>query len=466
MALKFYNTLTKKKEEFKSIKKGKVSVYCCGPTVYWYQHIGNLRTYVNEDILRRILEHDGYKVTHIINVTDVGHLTSDTDEGEDKLMKALKREGLPLTEKAMLKLADKYFDEFKEDFKRLHILMPTKWTKATEHVKDMIDLIKKIEANGYTYKTSVGLIYDTSKFKDYTKLARLKIKDLEQGTRTEKDSERKNKTDFALWITNQPNHIMQWESPWGRGFPGWHIECCAMSIKYLGEQFDIHCGGKEHIPVHHTNEIAQAEAATGKKPWVNYWVHNEWLVLKDGKMSKSKGTFYRVADLITKGYDPLAYKYLCFTAHYRTPLTFSWDAIDAAKTAFNRLKEKVIEIKENLESKPNKNSYKNDFFKAVNNDLNMPQAISVLWALLKDDELGNKEKYDLLLEFDQIFGFGIKDFKKEKISLDKDIEELIRKREEARKNKDFATADKIRDKLKEKGIILEDTKEGVKCKKV
>jgi cysteinyl-tRNA synthetase len=466
MVLKIYNTLTRKKEEFQPIKKDQVGLYCCGPTVYWYQHIGNLRTYVNEDVLRRILVHDKYKVNHIINITDVGHLTSDADEGEDKLVKALKREKLPLTKEAMLKLANIYFDEFKKDFKRLHILKPYKWTKATEHVKEMIELIKKIEENGYAYKTNVGLIYDTSKFKDYKKLGKLNLQQLEEGARGEKDPERKNPSDFALWITNQPNHIMQWPTPWGKGFPGWHIECCAMSIKYLGEQFDIHCGGKEHIPIHHTNEIAQAEAATGKHPWVKYWMHNEWLVLKDGKMSKSKGTFYRVSDLIEKGYDPLAYRYLCFTAHYRTPLTFSWEALDAAETAYSRLKEKVIEIKNNLKSKENKNNYEEDFFSAVNDDLDMPKALSILWALLKDDQLGNKEKYDILLKFDKILGFGFKDMKEEKIEVSEEIKSLVEEREKARKEKDFKKADEIRDKLKEKGYIVEDSKQGPRIKKI
>ncbi len=462
MPLKLYNTLTRKREIFKPIKKTEVGVYCCGPTVYWYQHIGNMRTFIFEDVLVRTLLYNGFKVKNVINITDVGHLTSDADVGEDKLVKALKREGLPLTKTAMLKLANKYFAEFKQDFKRLNILSPNVWCKATEHIKEMIDLNKRIEKNGYTYKTSVGLIYDTSKFKNYAKLGRLNLEKLEQGARGKKDPERKNISDFALWITNQPNHVMLWDSPWGKGFPGWHLECAAMSMKYLGEQFDIHCGGKEHIQVHHTNEIAEAEAATGRK-WVNYWLHPEWLIIPEGKMSKSKGEFTIVADLIEKGYDPLAFRYFCFSAHYRTPLTFTWEALDAAKATYEAFKNRIIEVKENPISKPKKNKYDGDFAKAVNDDLNMPIAMSVVWNLIKDKELGNKEKYALLLDFDKVLGFDIKNFKR--AELDKDIQELINEREKARKAKDFKRADEIRNKLKEQGILLEDTPKGVRWKK-
>ena len=451
---------------FKPIKAGKVGLYCCGPTVYWYQHIGNMRTYVFEDILKRVLVHNKYKVNHVINVTDVGHLTSDADEGEDKLIKAIKREKLPLNSKSMLVIADKYLKEFQEDFKRLNILSPDHWTKATEHVKEMVELNKKIEKNGYAYKTKVGLIYDTGKFKDYAKLGKLNLEQLEQGARVEKDPERKNPSDFALWITNQPNHIMLWDSPWGKGFPGWHIECCAMSIKYLGEQFDIHCGGKEHIQIHHSNEIAQAEGATGKKPWVKYWLHAEWLVLPSGKMSKSKGSFTTISNLIEKGYDPLMFKYLCFTAHYKSPLTFSFEALDAAKNSFLTLKRNIIDIKNNLKSCKKKNGYEKNFFEYLDDDLNVPKAMSVLWAVVRDKDIGNKEKYDLLLEFDKVLGFGFKDFKEEKVKVSSDIEKLIKEREEARLEKDFEKADKIRDDLKKKGIILEDSSEGVKWRKV
>jgi len=463
MALKLYNTLTRKKEEFKPIKKGSVGLYCCGPTVYWHQHIGNLRTYIFEDILKRVLMYNGFKVMHVINVTDVGHLTSDADVGEDKLLKALKREGLPLTQEAMLKLADKYFGEFKKDFERLNIIMPDVWCKATEHVPEMIELVKKIEKNSYTYSTSVGLIYDTSKFKDYAKLGRLNLEEIKKGARGKEDPERKHPSDFALWISNQPNHIMLWDSPWGKGFPGWHLECAAMSMKYLGEQFDIHCGGKEHIQVHHTNEIAEAEAATGKK-WVNYWLHAEWLVIPKGKMSKSKGEFFTVSNLVERGYDPLAYRYFCYTAHYRTPLTFSWEALDSAKAAYDNFKNRIIEMKEDLSSKQKDNKYKEQFTEAINDDLNIPVAMSVVWNLIKDKELGNKEKYRLLLDFDKVLGFDIQDFKRAEIS--DDFQKLVDEREAARKAKDFKKADELRDKLKDMGIVLEDTPQGVRWKRV
>lgn len=462
MALKIYNTLSREKEEFVPITPGFVGMYCCGPTVYWHQHIGNLRTYLFEDVFKRVLLYDKFKVKHVINLTDVGHLTSDADVGEDKLIKALKREGMPFTKDAMFKLANMYADEFKKDLKKLNILSPDVWCKATEHVPEMIELIKRIEKNGYTYKTSVGLTYDTFKFKDYAKLGRLNLEQLKEGARGKEDPERKNPSDFALWITNQPNHILLWDSPWGKGFPGWHIECSAMSIKYLGEHFDIHCGGADHIPIHHTNEIAQSEGATGKK-WVNYWVHGEFLVLEKGKMAKSSGDFITLATLIEKGYDPLAYRYFCFTAHYKTPLSFSWESMDSAKNSFDNFRNRIIEIKENLVSKPKKNDYKKKFAEAVNDDLNMPVALSVVWNVIKDQELGNKEKYALLRNFDKVLGFNLKDFKRMDINVD--VQHLVDERESARKAKDFKSADKIRDELKSKGIILEDTPQGVRWKR-
>ena len=467
MVLRFYNTLTRKKEEFKEIVPGQVGLYCCGPTVYWHQHIGNLRTFVFEDVLKRVLVYNGFKVKHVINVTDVGHLTSDADDGEDKLVKALKREGLPLTKESMLKLSDIYFTEFKEDINKLNIISPDVWCKATEHVEEMKQLIERIEQNGYVYKTSVGLIFDTAKFNKYAELGRLKLDEQEEGARGKKDDERKRPSDFALWLMNQPNHIMQWESKWGKGFPGWHIECSAMSMKYLGEQFDIHCGGKEHISVHHTNEIAQSEGATGKK-WVNFWLHAEWLVVPDGKMSKSKGSFHTVNDLIKKEYDPLAFRYLCFTAHYKKPLTFSWEAMDAAKNSYENFKNRIIEIKVDMHSNVDVglfDKYKKEFKSAINDDMNLPIAMSVAWAVMKDGKLGNKEKYDLLLNFDSVFGFGITSFKKEKVELTDEQMVLVKQREDARKNKDWELSDKIRDQLLEQGIKLVDSSEGNKIEK-
>ena len=298
MILKLYNTLTRKKEVFKPIRKGEVGMYTCGPTVYWYQHIGNLRTYIFSDILKRVLIYNGYKVKQVMNVTDVGHLTSDSDEGEDKIEKAAKKEG-----KKAQDIADFYLKIFKEDFKKLNISEPDIWCRATKHIKEQIELIKKLEKKGFTYKTSDGVYFDTSKLKDYSKLARLKIENLQAGKRVA-IGEKKNKTDFALWkFSKQPGKRQQeWKSPWGIGFPGWHIECSAMSSKYLGKQFDIHTGGEDHIPVHHTNEIAQSEAAFGKKPWVKFWIHGAYLTFSGEKMSKSKGAIATISDLENQRY--------------------------------------------------------------------------------------------------------------------------------------------------------------------
>ncbi len=455
--LKLYNTLTRKKEEFKPLKKGHVGIYSCGPTVYWYQHIGNLRTYIFSDILKRILIYNGYKIKHVMNITDVGHLTSDADTGEDKMVKALRREGLPLTKESMLKLAKKYTDVFKEDFKKLNIIEPNIWSKATEHIKDMIELIKKIEKNNYTYKTKVGLIFDTSKFEDYTKLGRLKLKELKKGIRVKTDPKRKNLSDFALWITNQPKHLMQWLSPWGRGFPGWHIECSAMSMKYLGNTIDIHTGGEEHIPVHHTNEIAQSEAATGKK-FVRYWLHARWLIFKGEKMSKSKGEIYTISALEKKKYSSLDYRYFCLTAHYRTQLEFSYKNLSAAKNAYQRLKNFISEIKN--DKKINRKYFK-EFEEAINDDLDMPKALTILWKLVRDKKATGK--IQTIKKIDQIFSLNL--LKKEKIKIPEKIKKLVQEREQERKKKDFKKADKIREQIKKRGYIIEDTSKGPKIKK-
>ncbi|RLE47067.1 cysteine--tRNA ligase [Candidatus Woesearchaeota archaeon] len=463
-SLKLYNTLHRKEEVFRPIEDNKVRMYCCGPTVYDFAHIGNLRTYVFEDVLKRVLLFNKFEVLHVMNLTDVGHLVSDAEEGEDKLVKAIKREGLPLTKESMLKIAGKYTKAFKEDIKRLNIIEPDIWCKATEHIPEMIELIKRIEKNNYTYKTSVGLMFDTSKFKYYAELGRLKLEQLRPGKKTLSDPERRNPSDFALWITNQPKHVMLWDSPWGRGFPGWHIECSAMAIKYLGEQFDIHCGGVDHINVHHTNEIAQAEAATGKHPWVRFWLHGEFLTINKEKMAKSKGAFFILQDLVDKGFDPLVFRYFCFSAHYRSHLNFDFEALTAAKNAFEHLKDRVLDFKENQSSNPTANSYSEDFLNAVNDDLDMPKALSVLWAVVKDSGLGNKEKYDLILEFDKVFGLGLDKLEREKLS--PELMELIKERERARKEKDWKKADELRDELKKKGIIVEDSPDGTKWKKV
>jgi len=465
MVLKLYNTLTRKKEVFKPIKKDFVGMYSCGPTVYWYQHIGNMRYALFVDLLKRILAYDDYKIKHVMNITDVGHLTSDADEGEDKMVKAIRREGLKLNKESMLVIAKKYTDIFLNDIKKLNVVLPDVMPKATEHIKEMIEVIKKIEKKGYAYKTSVGLIFDTSKFKDYGKLAKLNPEEMKFGERVEVDPERKNPTDFALWITNQPNHIMQWDSPWGKGFPGWHIECSAMSWKYLGEQFDIHTGGEEHIPVHHTNEIAQSETAFGKKPWVKYWLHLRWLKLKGGKMSKSLGNVYTLSNLEEKGFSPLSFRYLCLLTHYRKPLEFSFESLEMAQNSYERLKNIVLNL--DRSQKKNKKNIENaakQFLEIINEDLDSSRGLSFLWEILRDERLSDSEKYELAEEFDKVLGLNLG--KEEKIKIPENVMNIIDEREEARKNKEWKKSDELRDKIKKLGFAIDDTKEGYKIRKV
>lgn len=476
--LKLYNTLSGKKEEFRpifakaakgrAIKDKKVGMYNCGPTVYDFATIGNFRTYIFEDILRRVLEYNSYKVKEVMNITDVGHLTSDADVGEDKMLQALKREGKKITKEAMLELAQYYTKVFKKNMKRLNILEPHIWAKASEHIEEQIELVKKLEERGYTYQTGVGVIFDTSKLDDYGKLANIDPKELKVGARTEEDPERKNPTDFALWITNQPKHIMQWDSPWGRGFPGWHLECSAMSMKYLGDHFDIHTGGVDHIPVHHTNEIAQSEAATGKK-FVNYWLHGEFLLVDGGKMSKSLGNFYTLKDIAEKGFDPLAFRFFTLSAHYRSKLNFTWQAMESAQEGFDKLKGEVRHIlreksrKQKIKNTKNQ-KYKEKFLEAINDDLNMPKAVALLWGAVKSKELSNKDKYKLVLDFDKVFGLGLAEIKLPKIP--KEIEKTVKEREKARKNENWAKADELRDELAGRGWEVEDTSEGPVVKKI
>jgi len=451
--LKLFNTLTRKKETFKPIKKGEVGMYNCGPTVYWYQHIGNLRTYIFSDVLKRVLEFDGYRVKQVMNVTDVGHLTSDADEGEDKIEKAAKKEG-----KRAGDIADYYWKIFRENFKKLNIEEPNIWCKATEHIKEQIALIKKLEEKGYTYKTSDGIYFDTSKLKDYGKLARLKIENLQAGKRIGL-GEKKNKTDFALWKFSDKPGIRQqeWEAFGRMGFPGWHIECSAMSMKYLGEHFDIHTGGEDHIPVHHTNEIAQSEAATGKK-FVNYWLHGAFLMSKGEKVSKSKGGLYTIAELEELGFKPLDYRYLCLSAHYRTQLDFSLDNLKNAQNSLERLKNIISEIKN--DKKENK-SYLDEFEKAINDDLDMPSALQILWKLVRDEKAEGKIK--TIKKMDEVLGLNL--LKKEKLEIPSDIKKLADEREKARKKKDWKLSDSLREKIRKKGWQIDDSEERYKIRK-
>ena len=468
MELKLFNSMGRKKEVFVPLKDKEVGMYCCGPTVYQYAHIGNLRTYVFEDILRRVLEFNGFKVKHVMNITDVGHLTSDADTGEDKIEVSAMKE-----KKNAWEIAEFYTKAFFEDTQKLNILKPTIVCKATDHIQEMIELILKLEKKGYTYTIDDGIYFDTSKFKEYGKLTGMSFEklsaSLKAGARVEYNPQKRNLTDFALWkfSPKDKKRQMEWQSPWGVGFPGWHIECAAMSMKYLGETFDIHCGGIDHIPIHHTNEIAEAEAATGKK-FVNYWLHGAFLVLGKGvKMAKSKGNFITLGDLIEEGFDPLSFRYLCLTAHYRSELKFTKESLEFAQNSLNTLRENMRLIKEDLSGTERKNEeYMNKFLSAINDDLDIPKALATLWEVVREKRLSNMEKYELIKEFDKVFGLELlKEEEKEK--LPEEVKNLIIRREALRKIGNFKAADEIREKiLREFGILIEDTKDGIKWKKV
>jgi cysteinyl-tRNA synthetase len=468
MAIKIFNTLSLKKEFFKPIKNKKVGLYTCGPTVYDFAHIGNLRTFIFEDILRRTLEYNGYKIKHVMNITDVGHLTSDADEGEDKMTKALKREGKPLTLEAMKELSDYYADRFKEDIRALNIENPDIMPKASEHIKEDIEIIKKLEKNKFTYKTSDGIYFDTSKFKDYGKLGKLKTK--ENKARIETNLEKKNPRDFALW---KLNNKLGWESPWGKGFPGWHIECSAMSTKYLGQPFDIHTGGIDHIPTHHQNEIAQSEAAYNKH-LAKYWMHGEFLIIDSRKMAKSEGNFITLKTIKEKRFNPLAYRFLMLGTHYRKPLNFSWEALRAAENGLKNLYNQVSHLEVKLPSgsftsKLIDKKYKEKFLKAINNDLNIPKGLATMQELLKSRLIADDSKLATLFDFDKVLGLNLKSARDQSVSgrekIPQEIIELAKEREKARKEKNWQEADKLREKIKNLGYEIEDTPKGYILKK-
>ncbi|MCA9507146.1 MAG: cysteine--tRNA ligase [Myxococcales bacterium] len=455
--LALFNTMSRKIEPFKSISPDEVKLYACGPTVYNFAHIGNLRTYIFEDLLRRTLEHAGYKVEHVMNVTDVGHLQSDADEGDDKMSLAAKKEA-----KSPWEIAKFYEKAFFEDMSKLHIKKPTIVCRATEHIEEMQDFVSQLEKKGYTYNVDGNVYFRINKFPSYTALSRRNLEELQEGARVEVDKRKENPLDFVLWFSNSkfPNQIMKWPSPWGEGFPGWHIECSAMASKYLGEHFDIHCGGIDHISIHHSNEIAQSEACFGKK-WVNWWMHGEFLVLQKDKMAKSAGNFLTLTSLIDKGYDSLHYRYLCLGAHYRSQLIFSFEALDGARNAFESLKNRVLSFKLNPESPKNrerKDQLKQDFFAAMENDLDTPVALSVMWESLKDNSISNTEKLELMKDFDEILGLDVDSFQAP--LLDEEHMALIKSREAARLNKDWSQADALRDQLLKDGICIKDTKDG------
>lgn len=462
--LKFYNTLSRKKKLFRPIREGRVGLYTCGPTVYNYAHIGNLRTYIFEDVLRRTLEYAGYKVNHVMNITDVGHLTSDADTGEDKMEKGAKRE-----KKTVWEIAAFYTQQFKNDIAALNIKEPTIWCKATDHIKEQIKLIERLEAKGFTYTIDDGVYFDTSKFPSYGALARLNLKGQRAGARVEIVKGKKHPTDFALWKLSVPKGAhpepvegshkekrqMEWPSPWGIGFPGWHIECSAMSMKYLGEEFDIHTGGIDHIPVHHTNEIAQAEAATGH-PFVHYWLHGEHLIIKDAKMAKSGENFITLQTLIKKRYDPLAYRYLVLTTHYRKQLLFSWDALKAAESALKNLRERLYETGE-TEVAVLPETIRKKIADTIGNDLDTPKALASLWSIVKSKKSG-AVKRAAAAEFDKIFALDLLEHKTEPIP--EHVMILVNEREEARKHREWQKADDLRKRILEEGWGVEDTPQG------
>lgn len=452
-----YNTMSRKKEKFVPIKKGKVGMYSCGPTVYSYAHIGNLRAYVFVDTLRRTLEYNGYDVKHVMNITDVGHLTSDADTGEDKLELAKKRE-----RKTAWEVARFYEKAFFEDIAQLNIQMPHIRPRATEEIKEQIEMVQKIEKNGYTYQTEDGIYFDTSKLEDYGKLARLRKENLKAGARIAMTEGKKNKTDFALWkfSPKDEKRDMEWNSPWGIGFPGWHIECSVMSMKYLGKTFDIHTGGVDHIPVHHTNEIAQSVAANGAEP-VHYWMHNEHLIMKEGKMSKSKGEILILKTLTDKGYTPMEYRYFLLTSKYRKQLLFSWEGLDTAKNTYERLRNIIAEIRTD---KPKINKkYLEKFVKMINDDLDTPRALAVMWTMLRDEKATTNEKYGTLLEMDKVFGLKLDELREE-TKIPKEIMVLVKEREKARKEKNWKLSDELREKIKKEGYEIDDTREGTKVR--
>ncbi len=462
--LVLYNSLTRNKDEFKPIKAGAVGLYTCGPTVYNYAHIGNLRTYIFEDILKRVLLYNGFRVEHIMNITDVGHLTGDRDMGEDKMEKGAQREG-----KTAWDIAEYYTRAFKKDIARLNILEPDIWVKATDTITEQIALIETLEQKGYTYRTSDGVYFDTSKFENYTKLSHQNLDALQEGARVEKNPEKRNATDFALWKFSPPDakRQMEWDSPWGTGFPGWHIECSVMSMKFLGDQLDIHCGGTDHIDVHHTNEIAQSEAATGK-PFFNFWMHGAFLIIAGGKkMAKSEGNFLTLENaFISQGLNPLVYRFASFLTHYRKPMEYSDEGIEAARNGLWHLQNQVRQAaKGNDESDTVANAeFRTKFLEAVNDDLNMPRAMAVVQEMLKS-ALSDTEKYATILDFDRVLGLDMDQVSQTAV-LPEEIQKLVEARIKAREARDFDASDRLRDELQAHGYMVQDTREGMKVIKI
>ena len=466
--MKIYNTLTRKKEEFHSIDENRVRMYSCGPTVYSYAHIGNFRTYIFMDTLRRVLKYNGYELKHVMNITDVGHLESDADEGEDKMEKAARKE-----KKDPYEIANFYTEIFLKDMGKLNIDKPEIITKATENISQMIEYVKEIIKNGYAYETSKGIYFDISKLDKYPVLSNRKLDDQIAGARVDVDPEKKNPYDFALWIKAPENHIMKWESPWGLSYPGWHLECSTMGRRFLGEEFDIHTGGVDHIPTHHENEIAQSKGATGKIP-AHVWMHCEYLQVDGGKMSKSLGNTYTISQLEEKGISPLAFKLFCFTAHYRNKLNFTFEGAYGAQKALERLYDSykknvngVDDVDEDIIKE-----YEERFLAYINDDMNMPGAMSVVWEIARNAKKSIKFA-DLLLKFDKVLGLDMKnaenyllEFKHEESEeLPEEIKALVEERKQARAEKNWAKSDEIRDRIISLGYGIKDTKDGIIVKK-
>ena len=461
-----YNTLSRKKEIFEPSKDNTVRMYSCGPTVYNYAHIGNLRAYIFMDTLRRVLKYNGYKINGVMNITDVGHLTSDGDTGEDKMEKASKREN-----KSPYEIAEYYTDWFLKDAKKLNIELPEKLCKATDHIQDMIEFVQGLIDNGMAYEVDGNVYFDVQKLKSYGRLSGINLEDLKAGARIAVNEQKKSPYDFALWIKAPKNHIMKWQSPWGVGYPGWHIECSTMSRKYLGDTFDIHTGGVDHIPVHHENELAQTEGYSGKLQ-ARFWMHVEFLQVDGGKMSKSLGNCYRIEELEEKGYSALDYRYFCLNGHYRKKLNFTFDALNASKIARSRLNALLLSHKNGKETCDNQKlaEYKKQFVDAINDDLNIPYALGVLWTMLKDMP-ASKDVFDLALEMDKIFGLSFDSLKEEvaeqkpQEDIPQEVKELAEKRAEAKKQKDFALADELRNQIDKLGYLIIDGRQNFEIRK-
>ena len=458
MDIYFYNTLTKQKDLFKPIEEGKVKIYSCGPTVYKDATIGNMRTNLLNDTLRRVLKYNGYELKHVMNITDVGHLVSDGDEGEDKMLKSAREE-----HKSPLEIAEHYTKLFFRDLERLNIETPEVVCKATDHIKEMLEMVQKIMKNGYAYETSTAIYFDVSKLDKYGILSGINLNDQKAGARVDIDPEKRNPYDFALWIKAPANHLMKWDSPWGPSYPGWHIECSAMSTKYLGEEFDIHTGGIDLIPTHHENEIAQNKGACGKNP-AHYWIHGEYLLINGGKMSKSLGNTYLIDDIIARGYSPLAYRLFNYSCHYRGKLNFTWEGIESANTS-------LIRLREGYQKHLNGNSdisdeiiadMENRFHQAINDDMNMPLALSVVWEAVKYPEKSPKIA-QLLKKFDTVLGIKIDEVQETKIP--QEILDLVEERKQARSDKNWSESDRLRDLIAEKGYIVKDKKDGTEVLK-